>query len=188
MNDATELLHELRLRGMMTDTDGAAAEQLIADGYAVRKGAFLALTPEGRAVHDRAARLAAGSDEEREAEHAYDTFLPLNQELLQICTDWQLRPGGVTNDHTDVKYDWGVIDRCKALDERAGPVIRHLGKSVERFAPYRPRLRDALRKVEEGEHDWLVSPRCDSYHTVWMQLHEDLLLALGIARTDEAGA
>ena len=49
-------------------------------------------------------------------------------------------------------------------------------------------MSDALKHVENGEHDWLVSPRIDSVHTVWMQLHEDLLLALGIARGDEAGA
>ena len=47
------------------------------------------------------------------------------------------------------------------------------------------RIRDALDRVQDGEHDWLVSPRLDSYHTVWMQLHEDLLLALGIARGEE---
>ena len=185
MSDTTELLHELRLRGMMPAVDGPAADALVADGLAARKGQFLTLTPQGREVHDRDARLTEGSDEEGVAQHTYDVFMPMNQELLQICTDWQLRPGNVPNDHTDVQYDWGVIDRCKALDERAGPVVRHLGKSVERFAVYRPRLRDALRKVEDGEHDWLVSPRIDSYHTVWMQLHQDLLLALGINREDE---
>ncbi|MGH9027420.1 MAG: MarR family transcriptional regulator [Acidimicrobiia bacterium] len=186
MNGTAELLRELRLRGMVANTDALTADALIADGLAVRRGKFLTLTPHGRDVHDREARLPDGSEEEREARHAYDTFLPMNQELLQICTDWQVRPGGVTNDHRDVKYEWDVIDRCNALDERAGPVVRHLGKAVERFSVYRPRLRDALRKVEDGDHEWLVSPRCDSYHTVWMQLHEDLLLALGRSRNAEA--
>jgi hypothetical protein len=172
----------------MADTDGSAAEALLADGLAVRKGKTLALTPHGRAIHDRDARLAEGSEEAGAARHAYDTFLPMNQELLQICTDWQVRPGGVPNDHTDRKYDWSVIDRCQALDERAGPVVRHLGRSVTRFAGYRPRLREALRQVENGDHDWLVSPRCDSYHTVWMQLHQELLLALGLRREDEPAA
>jgi len=40
--------------------------------------------------------------------------------------------------------------------------------------------------VEADEHDWLLSPRIDSYHTVWMQLHEDLLSAVGVNRADEA--
>jgi hypothetical protein len=39
--------------------------------------------------------------------------------------------------------------------------------------------------MAEGETEWLTSPRVDSYHTVWMQLHEDLLLALGRDRASE---
>jgi hypothetical protein len=73
-----------------------------------------------------------------------------------------------------------------AVDERAGPVVRRLGSVVERFSGYRPRLRDARLRVEDGEHDWFLSPTCDSYHTVWMQLHEDLMLALDLDRSAEA--
>jgi hypothetical protein len=56
---------------------------------------------------------------------------------------------------------------------------------VARFATYRPRLRAARVRVAEGETDWLTSPRIDSYHTVWMELHEDLLIALGRDRASE---
>ena len=106
--------------------------------------------------------------------------------MLPICTDWQVRGGGVPNDHRDPVYDWGVIDRLVALDQQTGPVVRSLGKHVVRFVPYRDRMRAARKRVEDGETDWLLSPRIDSYHTVWMQLHEDLLLGLGIQRGDEA--
>jgi hypothetical protein len=60
-----------------------------------------------------------------------------------------------------------------------------LGQSVPRFANYRSRLTDALDRIS-GDRAWLASPRCDSYHTVWMQLHEDLLSAVGVNRADEA--
>ena len=56
---------------------------------------------------------------------------------------------------------------------------------MTRFGGYRPRLRAARERVAEGASDWLTSPRIDSYHTVWMQLHEDLLLALGRDRASE---
>jgi hypothetical protein len=39
-----------------------------------------------------------------------------------------------------------------------------------------------VRRLNDGEREWLASPTIDSYHTVWMQLHEDLLLALGLER------
>ena len=42
-----------------------------------------------------------------------------------------------------------------------------------------------MKQVDEGAVEWLTSPRCDSYHTVWMQLHEDLLLAIGGDRGNE---
>ena len=180
--DAYVQLHELRLRGMMPAPEGAEAEALCADGLARRKGTFLVLTPEGRVFHAGWARLAPGSDEEGAARRAYDQFLPLNRELLQVTTDWQVRPGNVPNDHRDPRYDWSVLDRLTALDERTGPVVRRLGAAVDRFAGYRPRLRTAVRRLHDGETEWLSSPTIDSYHTVWMQLHEDLLLALGLER------
>ena len=112
----------------------------------------------------------------------YESFEPLNREVLQLCTDWQVQPGGALNDHRDAAYDWSVIDRLTAADERAGPLLRTLAGAVPNFAPYRERLRTARRRVVDGEHDWFTSPRVDSYHTVWMELHEDLLAALGRER------
>jgi len=134
-----------------------------------------------REVRERP-RLEPGSDEETAAAHAYEAFVPLNREVLQLCTDWQVRPGGALNDHGDATYDWSVIDRLQALDDRTGPVLRRLGDEVTRFGPYRDRLGAARRRVVDGQHDWLTSPRVDSYHTVWMELHEDLLAALGRER------
>ena len=115
----------------------------------------------------------------------YEAFRPLNREVLQVCTDWQVRPGGAPNDHRDAAYDWSVIDRLEALDERAGPLLRRLAGVEARFGPYRDRLRAARRRLSEGEQEWLTSPRVDSYHTVWMELHEELLSALGLPRNTE---
>ena len=77
-----------------------------------------------------------------------------------------------------------MLERLDRLDERVAPIIEGLGKSVPRFAGYRGRLTEALDKIGD-DRTWLASPRCDSYHTVWMQLHEDLLSAVGVNRSDE---
>ena len=127
-------------------------------------------------------RLVPGSREASVCAGMYESFGPLNREVLRLCTDWQVRPGGALNDHTDAAYDWSVIDRLTAVDQRAGPLLRRLGETVPHFAPYGDRLRSARQRVVDGEHDWFTSPRVDSYHTVWMELHEDLLAALGLAR------
>ena len=131
-------------------------------------------------------RLEPGSREEAVASRAYEMFGPLNRELLRICTDWQVRSGGAPNEHDDARYDWSVVDRLEALDDRAGPLLRRLGDAVPRFEPYRARLLAARRRVVDGDRDWLTSPRVDSYHTVWMELHEELLAALGRSRAGEA--
>jgi hypothetical protein len=185
LDDAAFLvLHDIRLRGLVT-RDDAAVVILVEHGFVARGTRGIRVTSEGRAVHTSWARLASGSDAEGAARRAYERFVPLNRELIRICNDWQVRPGGVPNDHTDLRYDWSVVDRLRTLDERAGPIVSRLGRAVARFDAYRPRLRSALEQVDDGQPEWLTSPRCDSYHTVWMQLHEDLLLAIGAERADE---
>jgi hypothetical protein len=185
-DDATfRLLHEVRLRGVVEVHETEIVAPLVDRGFVVHAARGIRITAEGRVTHAAWARLSEGGDDEKVARRAYERFLPLNRELLRICSDWQVRPGGITNDHTDPRYDWSVIDRLQALDERVGPVVTRLGRSVDRFAAYRPRLRAALKQVDEGAVEWLTSPRCDSYHTVWMQLHEDLLLAIGGDRANE---
>ena len=176
-------LHEIRLRGVV-QTDDTVIARLVEVGYVMRSNKGVRITIEGRELHTVWARLPAGSDAETAARRAYERFLPLNRELVRICHDWQVTAGGA-NDHTDLRYDWSVIDRLRSLDERAAPVVSRLARTVTRFAEYRPRLRTALARVDDGDAAWLTSPRCDSYHTVWMRLHEDLLLALGADRGAE---
>jgi hypothetical protein len=182
---AWSLLHELRLRNLIDDPSDAVADLLVSRDFAHRRNGHLLLTPAGRALHAEWARVPARTDAEAALTRVYEAFLPLNRELVATCTAWQVRPGGVANDHTDAHYDWSCIDRLDAIDERAGAVVRRLSRAVERFGPYRPRLRSARLRVHDGEGDWFTSPRVDSYHTVWMQLHEDLLLALGRDRDTE---
>jgi len=56
---------------------------------------------------------------------------------------------------------------------------------MERYSPYGERLGDALGKVQSGDHHLFTGVMCNSYHDVWMELHEDLILTLGIDRAKE---
>jgi hypothetical protein len=183
------VLHEVRLRGLVEvsgELDGSPHVAALLDaGLVAQARTSLRITAEGREAHSEWALLAAGSDEQQAAQRGYERFLPLNREFLRLCHDWQVRPGEVPNDHSDARYDWEILDRLHAFDERAAVVVRRIGRDVPRFEPYQPRLRAALARVGEGEHEWFTSPRIDSYHTVWMHVHEDLLLALGRDRADE---
>ena len=181
--DQRPLLLQLRLRGKIADDGAPAREDVLAAGHAVARSAHLVLTPDGRVAADLAFVLTG--EDAAATTTAYTKFIPLNTELIRVCHDWQVRSGGVTNDHRDAKYDWAVIDRLAAIDDRVGPVVRRLGTTVTDFAGYRPQLRTARSRVEAGDHDWFTSPRIDSYHTVWMELHEHLLVGLGLERSGE---
>jgi len=115
---------------------------------------------------------------------AYDRFLVLNPELLDLCTAWQLRSiDGVrtANDHSDPSYDARVLDRFAELDQRAAIVGAELSAALPRFGRYRTRLTAALDRATSGALEY-VADSTASYHTVWAELHEDLLATLGIPR------
>lgn len=115
---------------------------------------------------------------------AYNGFLVLNPELLDLCTAWQTksRNGNMAmNDHSDPLYDRRVLDRLAEFHQRADAVCTDLAMALPRFGRYHHRLTHALTRSQSGELDF-VTDSMDSYHSVWFQLHEDLLSTLGIPR------
>ncbi|MDQ3932345.1 MAG: transcriptional regulator [Actinomycetota bacterium] len=143
------------------------------------------LTEAGRTVDaERIADELRASGTRNTVAEAYDEFLVLNPELLDLCTAWQTRSiDGVvtTNDHTDPAYDTRILDRLTDFDHRAGVVCADLSAAMFRFQQYHVRLTDALARAKSGALDY-VTESTASYHTVWFQLHEDLLATLGIPR------
>jgi hypothetical protein len=117
---------------------------------------------------------------------AHAAFLPLNRRFGKACTRWQLRPTPhdpmAANDHTDWGHDEGVLRTLAALEKELGAVGGRLAAVLARFDGYAERYSSALRKVEAGGRRWVDAPEVDSCHTVWIQLHEDLLATLGIPR------
>jgi pyruvate,orthophosphate dikinase len=105
--------------------------------------------------------------------------------MLRLCTDWQQRPGGVPNDHSDPDYDVRILDRLAGTLDNVRTELWRLSAADPRFAGYADRLDEAMRRADRGDHAWVASVACDSVHTVWMLLHEELLCALGASRADE---
>lgn len=203
-DDVLAVLHALRLRGTTaadavaerTSLELAVVDSVLVrcsgEGWVQRHEGRLSgwtLTAEGRREGQR--RLAEQLDRagtRAQVEDAYRRFLPLNLELLSICTDWQVRRRDgreVVNDHTDRAHDRAVLSRLAQLHESARPLTGDLAAALDRFAGYPPRLDLARTRVQAGQTDWLTKPVIDSYHTVWFELHEDLLATLGRERTQE---
>jgi hypothetical protein len=161
---------------------------LAVDGLVTREGGPFGawgLTDAGRAADAERITAELESAAARPAvTAAYERFLVLNPELLDLCTAWQLRSvdGATTvNDHGDPAYDARVLDRFTDLDARAAAVCAAPAAALPRFGRYRDRLARALARAVAGELQY-VADDVASYHTVWAELHEDLLATLGIPR------
>lgn len=181
--------------------------ELVASGLVEhREGALpgWGLTPVGR--KQRLIGLAEELDTagaRPAVEDDYRRFLELNPQLLALCAAWQLRPADVAagmatadyrrkwhevaNDHTDADYDAEVIEHLARVHRQVQPVLVDLEAALARFAGYRPRLASALERVVAGEGDWFTRPTLDSYHSVWFELHQDMLDTLGLDRGVAAG-
>ena len=121
-------------------------------------------------------------------EAAYGTFLDLNRRMLSVLTAWQVRSDGddqVPNDHLDAAYDRSVLADLRLLDDDLRGLIDGLGATLPRYSGYADRLDGAWQRVSAGDLSWVDRPRIDSIHTLWFELHEDLLATLGLDRAAE---
>ncbi len=147
------------------------------------------VTPAGRAwLDERYPEVYADLRANPEATTAYERFERINRELLALFTDWQMIPAGserVPNDHSDADYDHKIIDRLGAQHERAHRPLGQFAELDARLGAYLQRLEAAYDRVLAGEIDFVSGARVDSYHTVWFELHEDLLRMLGREREEQ---
>ncbi|SCL70413.1 hypothetical protein GA0070608_4328 [Micromonospora peucetia] len=203
------VLHAVRVTGLADDVavahrtgvDQHQVSELLQDneaygwvthvGFAGTSG--WTLTERGRAEDAR--RLAEELDKSgarATVEEAHRGFRPLNARLVRACTDWQLRPDAddrlAVNDHSDPEWDARVLDELSALAGDLRQLVGGLANALARFGGYDERFSAALARAREGQQQWVAGVGVASCHAVWMELHEDLLSTLGIARGAEPGS
>lgn len=166
----------------------AALERAVAAGQvAGARGTFM-VTPVGQTWLAESYPQSFSEFRNNEALiNAYERFEKVNRDLLTLMTDWQTMPAAdtrVSNDHSDPDYDAKIVDRLGALHERADRVIGRAAAVVRRLQTHVNRLDTAHDRVLAGEHDYVSGVRVDSYHTVWYELHEDLLRILDKTRQE----
>lgn len=164
----------------------SALDAAVVDGHALAAGDKHAVTPAGRDWLDRVyPELFAAYRANTAFGDAYDRFEIVNRQLLALMTRWQtLEIGGqsVPNDHSDAVHDERVIDELDKLHERALPILQAFAEFEARLAIYPELLEAALDRVTDGDMDYMSGVRVPSYHTVWFEMHEDLLRLLGRVR------
>jgi hypothetical protein len=168
--EVLEHLHAMQADGQTQFREGRGLWQLTADG---REAYVIALEED----------VSRPGFREGLAEK-YHRFLEMNESFKTLCSDWQLR-NGEPNDHSDSAYDEACIKRLCALDDEAQPICHAFATVAKRFDGYAARLTGSRRALEAGDTRMFTGVMCGSYHDVWMELHEDLILTQGIDRVEE---
>lgn len=198
------VLHAVRIKGMADDRAVAAryglpqsvTSELLGDFEAygwIRTYRFgdtsgWSLTATGKARNDQqlsAELTATGGREVIEA--IYTDFVPSNEQLQRASVNWQLRPSHhdplAPNKHDDPAWDAAVITLLMELQDSLADLEPRLVGVLSRFAGYRARFGSAIGHTRAGDLRWVTGVEIDSCHSVWMELHEDLLATLGVQRT-----
>jgi hypothetical protein len=202
---STELLvlHGVRIKGMADmDTisrrfslDAAEVQEHLLDYEAsgVIQGVAFAdvrgwsLTEAGRKENERLLASELNQAAARDVvAHSHTAFAPLNARFLDAITRWQIHPtrwdAMASNDHSDWAWDERVLGELASLSRRLRIIEEPLAASLARFGGYADRIAAALARVDQGGRKWVDEPKIDSCHTVWFELHEDLLATLGMTR------
>ena len=145
------------------------------------------VTPAGRARCTEFVAAESKATDQFVVSAVYETFCRHNQILKEIIKDWQTRDEE-PNDHCDADYDRQVLDRLIALHKQVLPLLDDVSAAAPRLNHYRTRLVKAAEAVAAGDVSFVSKPIVDSYHTVWFELHEDLIGLSGLTRQAEAEA
>lgn len=183
--DQKTKLTELVVRGMARGELDPALTPAVDAGLVLAKGPIVMPTPAGTALVGTWLRLPDDDPAREKITRSFHAFLPVNRRLRELCTAWQVRPDGSVNDHADPGYDADVRDRLDDIHDSVSPLLGRFAEDLPRTAAYRARLEESMAKLDDGDNAWFASPLIDSYHTVWMHLHQELILTLGLTRAED---
>jgi pyruvate,orthophosphate dikinase len=177
--------------GCSAEDAAAVIDRLVADGIAERGAGSFRLTAAGKAVGSEKIAEDTAAWGVNNAGAALDAFLVLDHRMKTTVTAWQMREVDgeqVFNDHSDAAYDAAVLADLAALHADAAAWLRPIALALPRLGAYLRRLQLAHDAAQAGDAKYVASPRVDSYHSAWFELHEDLILLAGRNRADEVAA
>lgn len=176
------ILQAVRLKGRVARRDLVDADVVLIDSGLLTDGPTVRLTADGRARLQRLLDAERATVDAAAANQVYEDFGAVNAELKPVIAGWQKTRGTPDEDAA------AVLARVDELHRAVLPVIAAAGRLVPRMRTYADRLDAALRLTKAEDTSWLTRPMVDSYHTVWFELHEELIGLAGRTRAEEAGA
>jgi pyruvate,orthophosphate dikinase len=183
-----EVLRALQLRGVagfetlatMLDTTTASVVGALENGdMVVETPRGIALNPTARAFVRDSLSAERATVDVAALPPLYSEFIALDAQFKSLVTQWQLqRADGAARLPDDLARE------LNGLHDSVQAICSEVGRLVPRLTPFARRFANAMAAVEAGDMAALASPLRDSYHTIWFELHEELIHLTG--RTREA--
>ena len=148
----------------------------------------LYVTPDGRAWLSGELNAERERIDRHAADSLYQRFMALDATFKQLVTDWQVKVSDgerVPNDHADAAYDDGVRARLADFHQVVVILLPEILTLTARLKPFLKRFEHAAAAVASGDGNMIASPLKDSYHTIWFELHEELIHLAGRNRATE---
>jgi pyruvate,orthophosphate dikinase len=162
-------------------------DQLVADHLAERTAGQIRLTAQGKLAVAELFTVDRSVVGDERAAGLLEEFHVLDGRMKALVTAWQVRDVAgeqVLNDHSDAAYDTQIMADLAALHADTAAWLAPLAASQRPYSVYLARLSRALELARGGDQRYVASPRVDSYHSVWFELHEDLIRLSGKKRAE----
>lgn len=178
------ILQAIRLKGRIGEvalaetlgapraTVAAALDDLARAGLTV-SGDSVRLSDAGRGRCDELLAAERATANTHALATTYAAFHVVNGEFKAVVTDWQCSGDAV------------VLQRLDGIHRRVLPIIAAAAEQLPRLGVYADKLEAALGRITAGDTGWLARPLVDSYHTVWFELHQELIQACGLTRRSD---
>jgi hypothetical protein len=175
LTDVFPTVHTLALRGSLKRPTG--------DLGALEAAGLIRRAPDGFTLTDSGHRCHRALLEEERAtldigllDIIYEPVPAAGRRLKAIESRWHRVDEGARR---------RLVSELSAVLDEVQPTLRRSAKVAPRFGDYIARLREAERRLLDGELDYAFDPAVESIATVWRELHEDYLQTLGYAQESD---
>lgn len=160
----------------MVEMQPARAKELfdscVKVGYILEADGMWQLTESGEEAVSQFRKLEV-KNKERELEAIYERFDKENSIFKRIVSEWQAE-----------RDDQKALEGLEGVHIRISEIFQELSRLIPRYEIYPSRFNKALKNFKDGKTEYLAKYSVDSYHTIWFELHEDLLNLLGKEREE----
>ena len=158
--------------GLPADDTRALINSCVQRGLLLDMGGQLLLQTDGTAqVLDYYRQAYANLREDDAVLRWYERFEVINTKFIKLVTEWQQTDG-------DPRAQERMIRAVEQLSRAMGELVM----LIPRYVGYVRRFERSMTQVDQGQRDFVCSPRVDSLHNIWFEFHEDLLAVLGRPR------